>query len=54
MGILYMPTAIFSRLRYGMTGFSSENDPFTPWNTLFYVRNMPVRSLSEVEVTGGG
>jgi len=22
-----MPTAIFSRLRYGMTGFSPENDP---------------------------
>jgi len=42
MGILYTPTAIFSRLRHGTAGFSPENDPFILWDTLFYARNMPV------------
>jgi len=42
MGILYTPTAVFSRIRHGTAGFSPENDPFILWDTLFYARNLSV------------
>jgi len=53
-----MPTAIFSRLRYGMRGFSSENDPFTLRDGWVFVLNMPVprreRGDASISLSGLG